>query len=89
MGSNYVVWDQSATTDFLKPAKGIISAVFEIGEDCLALIQREVDERGKQGFPFEVNLTDESGTVVAHVSKQVYVRLKTAGAARASKDAVS
>ncbi len=84
LGSNYIVWDQSAAIDFLKPAKGIISGVFEIPREHLLQMQQEVDEIGKKTFPFEVDLTDASGVAVAHVRKEVYVRRKTARASSSS-----
>ncbi len=78
LGRNYIVWDKSASIDFLKPAKGTIMGVFEIGKDRLEEIRSEVDELGKNTYHFDANLVDEAGQVVARVSKEVYVRSKAA-----------
>lgn len=78
-GSGYIVWDKSATIEFLKPAKGTILGVFEISKDRLEEIRVEVDELGKNTYHFEVNLVDEAGQAVARVSKEVYIRSKTLG----------
>jgi len=78
LGSGYIVWDKSAAIEFLKPAKGTIVGIFEIGADRLAEIRTEVDELGKNTYHFEADLVDESGQTVARVSKEVYVRLKAA-----------
>lgn len=72
----YIVWDKSAAIEFLKPAKGTISGVFEISKRRLAEIRSEVDDLGKNTYHFEVDLVDESGQVVARVRKEVYVRAK-------------
>ena len=76
-GSGYIVWDKSATIEFLKPAKGTILGVFEISKERLEEIRVEVDEIGKNTYHFEADLVDESGQAVARVSKEVYVRSKT------------
>ncbi|MDJ0761130.1 MAG: YiiD C-terminal domain-containing protein [Woeseiaceae bacterium] len=83
LGKHYIVWDKSAGIEFLKPAKGTITGVFEISPERLAEIRADVDERGKNTYHFEVDLTDESGQTVARVSKEVYVRAKaSSGASR-------
>ncbi len=76
LGDKYIVWDKSATIKFLKPAKGTIQGVFEIGKDRLEEIRLEVDERGKNTYHFEADLIDENGEKVAHVEKEIYVRSK-------------
>ena len=78
-GSGYIVWDKSATIDFLKPANGTILGIFEISKDRLEEIRAEVDELGKNTYHFEADLVDEAGQAVARVRKEVYVRSKAAG----------
>jgi acyl-coenzyme A thioesterase PaaI-like protein len=78
LGDNYIVWDKSAAIDFLKPAKGTILGIFEIGRERLDEIQAEVDRLGKNTYHFEIDLVDEAGQAVAHVAKEVYVRSKAA-----------
>lgn len=78
LGTDYIVWDKSAAIDFLKPAKGTITAVFEISRERLDEIRAEVDVMGKNTYHFEVELTDEAGVKVARVSKEIYVRNKSA-----------
>lgn len=78
LGSGYIVWDKSAGIEFLKPAKGIILGVFEISRERLEEIRSEVDALGKNNYHFEARLVDEAGQVVARVSKEIYVRSKSA-----------
>ena len=77
-GKGYVVWDKSATIDFLKPAKGTITGVYEISAERLQEMKAEVDDLGKKTYHFEADLVNESGEAVARVSKEVYVRAKDA-----------
>jgi len=76
LGSDYIVWDKSAEIDFIRPAKGIISGVFEISSTRLDEIRKQVDEQGKNTYHFTVDLIDEEQQVVAKVIKEVYVRKK-------------
>ncbi len=76
LGSAYIVWDKSATIEFLRPAKGTIVGVFEVSRDRLEQIRAEVEELGRNTYHFEANLVDEAGETVARVSKEVYVRSK-------------
>lgn len=76
LGRNYIVWDKSAHIDFLKPAKGSITAVFEISKDELERMRGEVDREGRKTFVLQTDLRNEAGEAVARVTKEVYVRRK-------------
>ncbi|ANO49862.1 DUF4442 domain-containing protein [Woeseia oceani] len=76
LGNGYIVWDKSAAIDFLKPAKGTITGIFEVSVERLQEIRAEVDQLGKSTYHFEADLIDENGRTVARVSKEVYVRSK-------------
>ena len=76
LGRGYIVWDKSANIQFLRPAKGTITGVFEVSPERIEEIRADVDERGKNTYHFEAELTDENGDVVVRVSKEVYVRAK-------------
>lgn len=76
LGSDFIVWDKSASIEFLKPAKGTILGIFEISEERLEEIRQDVHSLGKNTYHFEADLVDEAGQVVARVCKEVYVRRK-------------
>ena len=86
LGRDYIVWDKSASIDFLKPAKGTILGVFEIKKNRLNEIRADVDRLGKNTYWFEAELTDENDVVVARVRKEVYVRAKRPDAGNATSD---
>jgi len=76
LGRGYIVWDKSACIDFLKPARGTITGVFEIGRERLEAIRAEVDRLGKGVYEFGTDLVDAGGQSVARVRKVVHVRVR-------------
>ena len=76
LGRGYIVWDKSAGIEFLKPAKGKITGIFEVSRKRLEEIREEVDRLGRNTYHFETELRDEAGAAVARVTKEVYVRTK-------------
>ncbi len=81
LGSAYVIWDQAARIDFIKPGRGTLRAVFEWNEQQIQAIAEQA-QGGQKVLPErEVLITDETGDIVARVHKTLYVRLKKKPAA--------
>jgi len=83
LGDGYVVWDKSASIEFLKPARGKVKARFELPRIRVDELRAEVDEKGKINPLFEVTVLDEQGEPVARVRKVLSVRRKDASRAAA------
>jgi acyl-coenzyme A thioesterase PaaI-like protein len=64
---------RSAEIEYLKLAKGAITATATLGGDKDKLIE-QLDHEGRVEFPVEVELTDEDGQAVAHMSVAWHVR---------------
>jgi acyl-coenzyme A thioesterase PaaI-like protein len=76
LGPEYVVWDRSASIEFLRPGRGTVSAVFELPEARVDEVRRDA-ERAEKVYPrFETAIVDRDGTTVARVEKVLYVRRK-------------
>ncbi len=76
LGSDYIVWDKSASIDFVRPGKGTVKAHFELTDERVEEIRR-LTENGDKHLPeWNVDILDESGDVVARVHKVLYVRKK-------------
>jgi acyl-coenzyme A thioesterase PaaI-like protein len=74
LGSEYTVWDKTSTIDFIAPGRGAVTARFRLNDDQIAEIMDETAE-GKAYFPaLSVDIVSESGEIVAHVKKKLYVR---------------
>ncbi|MFY1825027.1 DUF4442 domain-containing protein [Myxococcus fulvus] len=74
LGRGYVIWDKAASIEFLKPARGTVTAVFDWSEAQL----EEIREKTAGGEKFEPRRTleihDAAGEAVARVLKTLYVR---------------
>lgn len=78
LGSKYFVWDKSAHIDFLKPGVGEVYVECVLSDELLHTIKEGTDG-GEKFLPFvENHIIDSKGTLVAHVKRELYVRLKPA-----------
>ena len=76
LGNDYIVWDQAARIQFLRPGRGRVAARFHLSQEQIDEIHAQT--RGAAVFrpEYDVQILDEEGDVVAQVAKQLYVRLK-------------
>lgn len=76
LGKDYVVWDKKSTIDFIKPGFGKVVARMKIDTDEI----NTIIALAKSGEPvfreYQVDITDESGKIIAKVDKTLYIRLK-------------
>ena len=76
LGSDYMVWDKSASIEFKKPGKTEMIANFSVSDKKL----EQIIENTKDGSPyfteFCVEVLDTDNEVVASVDKTIYVRKK-------------
>ena len=76
LGGDYLVWDKEGRIEYLAPGRGTVSAHFVLSEARVAGIRAQA-AGGERVLPqFQVDVTDESGVLVARVYKTLYVRLK-------------
>ena len=75
-GDEYIIWDKSASIDFVSPGKGTVTGLFEISEDRLITMKEEVDRVGKQTFQFEAEILNAEKRIVARIKKEIYIRKK-------------
>jgi len=76
LGKGYIVWDKKSEIDYVSPGKSTVYAEFNLWDNDLEDIKREVETSGKYLKWFEVDIKAADGTVVAIVKKQIYVRKK-------------
>jgi len=77
LGPDYIVWDKSASIRFRKPGKGKMLASFRLAEEQIESIRQQLQTQEKVEPTFLVQVTDETGEVVAEVQKLLHVRRKT------------
>lgn len=74
LGPEFIVWDKSATIDFLRPGSGTVHATFSVRPDHISAIRSEVNARRKMDAHFDVDVINTTGEVIARLHKVVYVR---------------
>lgn len=76
LGRDYIVWDKSATVEFLRPGKGTLYAEFVLDDNTIAEIRSKTSD-GSTCYPeFQIDIKDGHGSTVARVFKTLYVRRK-------------
>jgi acyl-coenzyme A thioesterase PaaI-like protein len=78
LSSDYVVWDKSASIDYLAPGRGRVWVRFELTEGDLEHIRNMTEAGDKHLHFFTADVCDAEGMAVARVEKIVYVRRKRA-----------
>jgi acyl-coenzyme A thioesterase PaaI-like protein len=76
LGRDYIVWDKAASIRYRKPGKGTVLAQFRLTDDQLDDIRDKLKTLPKYEPVFQVEVTDETGEVVAVVEKLLHVRKK-------------
>jgi acyl-coenzyme A thioesterase PaaI-like protein len=76
LGPDYVIWDKAADIDFVKPGRGTVRAKFELTAERIAEIVAATAQGAKFLPVFPVEVTDNTGAVVARVNRVLYVRRK-------------
>ncbi|MCW8978927.1 MAG: DUF4442 domain-containing protein [Marinobacter sp.] len=76
LGNDYIVWDKSASIDFIRPGKGKVMARFELTDERVEEIRAATANGDKMLPEWDVDIVDESGELVARVHKVLYVRRK-------------
>ena len=74
LGKDYIVWDKTASIQFVKPGRGMVTAMFHIPPETIESIRSQADAGEKLEPVFSVDVVDEQGEVVAKVEKRLYVR---------------
>lgn len=76
VGKSYVVWDQAAKIEFIKPGRGIVRAHFVLTQVQIDDILLAASTGKKVLRDFEILITDGQGDVVARITKTIYIRKK-------------
>jgi acyl-coenzyme A thioesterase PaaI-like protein len=76
LGADYLVWDQAAEIEYLKPGRGTVVAEFRLDPAHLQRLRHEAADGSKLLPEYLIEVRDAGGETVARVRKRVYVRLK-------------
>lgn len=74
-GDGYIIWDKSASIQYLRPGVGTVQGRFEISKDKLIDMKRQVDNGAQRTFHFEAEIYDKKTKVaVASLQKEIYIK---------------
>jgi acyl-coenzyme A thioesterase PaaI-like protein len=76
LGHRYHVWDQEASIRFVSPGTSAVKGVYRVNDHALEEIKALASTGEKVLYNFAVDITQKDGTVVAQVTKVLYIRLK-------------
>jgi len=76
LGPEYLVWDKSASIEYVAPGRGTVRARFELTEARLARIRAQAAGGEKVLPEFDTDIVNAEDEVIAKVHRTVYVRLK-------------
>ena len=76
LGEEYVVWDKAGSVRFLKPARGTVTARFEMPEERVAEARERTAQGQKHEPIFRAAIVDAQGVTVAEVEKTLHIRRK-------------
>ena len=76
LGRDYIVWDQRAEIEFVRPGTGEVRTEFVVDPAVVERIRQAAAGGQKVLEWFENDIVDRSGVLVARVRRQLYVRRK-------------
>jgi len=76
LGPRFIVWDQAAAIEFVRPGRGTLTARFALESERVEEIRAGAIERERVHPEFSVDVRDEQDKLVARVDKTIYVRWK-------------
>jgi acyl-coenzyme A thioesterase PaaI-like protein len=76
LGSKYIVWDKSASIQFLSPGRGTVYANIRLDSTEIDQIKRLAENHAPVYRNYHINIFDESGVRIAEVEKTIYIRRK-------------
>lgn len=76
LGREYIVWDKSASIDYIKPGSSKVTAHISVTDQQVEEIKALTSDGDKHFAKFDIDIKDEQGNLIAQVHKVIYVRKK-------------
>lgn len=87
LGPGYTVWDKKAVIEFLKPGHGRVTGRYHVPPEEIARVKALADAEETVEPVYTAEIVADDGTLVARVTKTLWVRKKPGGPARQSSAA--
>jgi len=76
LGSEYVVWDKTASIRFKKPGRSTLYAWFHVPEEETVAIRKALESERSIDRTYTIDLLDSAGDSHATIEKVIYIRRK-------------
>jgi acyl-coenzyme A thioesterase PaaI-like protein len=76
LGNRYHVWDSEASIKFVTPGRSRVYAEFQLDHDFIQQIIAQAANGEKHTPTVTTKVVDEQGTLIAVVTRRLYIRLK-------------
>lgn len=76
LGPKYIVWDKSATINFLSPGRSTVYADIRLDSTEITHVKELAQNFAPVHRNYTLNIFDDSGLRIAEVQKTVYIRRK-------------
>ncbi|WP_291374337.1 DUF4442 domain-containing protein [Acinetobacter sp. UBA6720] len=76
LGTKYIVWDKSATIQFLSPGRSTVYADFRLDAQEIETIKQLAENYAPVHRIYTLNIYDDAGIRIAQVEKTLYIRRK-------------
>lgn len=76
LGNKYIVWDKSATINFISPGRNTVYAEIRLNADEITKIKQLAENHQPVLRHYSLNIVDDAGTRIAEVEKVLYIRRK-------------
>ena len=76
LGKDYLVWDKTASIEFIKATKKKVKSVIKVSDAALDEIRRNTENGDKYFSKFFIEIRDSDDELVARGEKLIYVRRK-------------
>lgn len=76
LGKDYIVWDKSASINFISPGKSHVYAEFSLDQENIDTIKEKTANGDKYLPQFVIRIYGEENETVAEVTRTLYIRKK-------------
>lgn len=76
IGDKHIVWDKSASVEYVQPGKDEVRAQFKLSADEIEGIVEQASDGKAHYIDFDVNVIDIEDNIIAKVKTTIYVKKK-------------
>lgn len=77
LGSEYSIWDKSASISYIKPGRTDVIAEFTLSDEDIAAIVSSLEKSDRLLWTRQIEIKDLGGEVVARVDKTISIKKKS------------